>query len=56
MVLVAALRSHSGASRQLLTAALSAEYFVLISVPLMMEYEAVIDQTWASASFTGIRS
>jgi putative PIN family toxin of toxin-antitoxin system len=42
--LVAAFRSRSGASRQLLTAALSGEFFVLISVPLMMEYEAVL--TW----------
>ena len=41
-VLVAALRSDRGASRQLLIAALNREFEVLVSVPLMLEYEAVL--------------
>jgi putative PIN family toxin of toxin-antitoxin system len=41
-ILVAALRSRSGASRQLLLAALEREFELLISVPLMLEYEAVL--------------
>jgi putative PIN family toxin of toxin-antitoxin system len=41
-VLVAALRSDRGASRQLLIAALDREIDVLASVPLMVEYEAVL--------------
>jgi len=41
-VLVAALRSDRGASRQLLIRALDREIELLISVPLMVEYEAVL--------------
>jgi putative PIN family toxin of toxin-antitoxin system len=41
-VLVAALRSDQGASRQLLLAALDRRVVVLVSVPLMLEYEAVL--------------
>jgi putative PIN family toxin of toxin-antitoxin system len=41
-VLVAVLRSDRGASRQLLLAALNREIVVLASVPLMLEYEAVL--------------
>jgi len=41
-VLVAALRSDRGASRQLLLSALDREIEVLASVPLMVEYEAVL--------------
>jgi putative PIN family toxin of toxin-antitoxin system len=41
-VVVAALRSSEGASRQLLLAALGGHFELLISVPLMLEYEAVL--------------
>lgn len=41
-VLVAALRSSRGASRQLLLAALDRRFELLLSVPLMLEYEAVL--------------
>jgi len=41
-VLVAALRSDLGASRVLLVAALDQAYELLLSVPLVIEYEAVI--------------
>ena len=41
-VLVAALRSDAGASRQLLERALDQRYVLLLSVPLMIEYEAVL--------------
>lgn len=41
-VLVAALRSDRGASRKLLLAALDRRIEVLISVPIMLEYEAVL--------------
>jgi putative PIN family toxin of toxin-antitoxin system len=41
-VLVAALRSDRGASRQLLLAALNRRIVKLVSVPLMLEYEAVL--------------
>lgn len=40
-VLVAALRSDRGASRALLTDALGGRFPLLVSVPLMLEYEAV---------------
>lgn len=40
--MVAALRSDRGASRRLLLAALDQEILVLASVPLMIEYEAVL--------------
>jgi putative PIN family toxin of toxin-antitoxin system len=41
-VLVAALRSDRGASRQLLISVLDGSIEVLVSVPLMVEYEAVM--------------
>jgi len=41
-VLVAALRSDAGASRQLLERALDQRYVLLLSVPLMIEYEDVL--------------
>lgn len=40
--MVAALRSDAGASRKLLIAALSKRFDLLLSVPLMLEYEAVL--------------
>lgn len=44
-VLVAALRSQAGASRQLLLAALDLRFELLLSVPLILEYEAVLTRT-----------
>jgi putative PIN family toxin of toxin-antitoxin system len=44
-VLVAAFRSDLGASRQLLLAALDKRFELLLSVPLMLEYEAVLGRT-----------
>ena len=41
-VMVAALRSDGGASRQLLLAALNQRFELLLSVPLILEYEAVL--------------
>jgi predicted nucleic acid-binding protein len=41
-VIVAALRSDRGASRQLLLAALKRRFGLLLSVPLILEYEAVL--------------
>jgi putative PIN family toxin of toxin-antitoxin system len=41
-VVVAALRSNRGASRQLLRAALQRRFQLLLSVPLLLEYEAVL--------------
>lgn len=41
-VVVAAFRSGRGASRQLLLGALDHRFETLISVPLMLEYEAVL--------------
>ena len=41
-VLVAAFRSGLGASRQILEKALAGEFELLLSVPLMFEYEAVL--------------
>lgn len=41
-VVVAALRSDQGASRQLLLAALNQEFDLMLSVPLILEYEAVL--------------
>ena len=41
-IIVAALRSDRGASRQLLLAALNAQFTLLLSVPLILEYEAVL--------------
>jgi len=40
--MVAALRSSRGASRQLLLAALNRQFELLVSVPLIIEYEAVL--------------
>jgi predicted nucleic acid-binding protein len=40
--MVAALRSNAGASRQLLIHALTRRFDLLLSVPLMLEYEAVL--------------
>ena len=40
--MVAALRSPAGASRQLLVAALEKKFELLLSVPLMIEYESVL--------------
>ena len=39
---MAALRSDRGASRQLLLAALNRRFELLLSVPLILEYEAVL--------------
>lgn len=41
-VIVAATRSDAGASRQLLIAALESRFELLLSVPLVLEYEAVL--------------
>ena len=41
-VLVAAFRSGSGASRRILEAALGGRFVLLLSVPLMLEYESVL--------------
>lgn len=41
-VMVAALRSNRGTSRQLLMAAVEGVFLVLAPVPLMIEYEAVL--------------
>lgn len=41
-VMVAALRSAAGASRQLLLLALHHHFVLLLSVPLLLEYEAVL--------------
>jgi putative PIN family toxin of toxin-antitoxin system len=41
-VMVAALRSDKGASRQLLLASLARQFELLLSVPLILEYEAVL--------------
>ncbi|MEO8660611.1 MAG: putative toxin-antitoxin system toxin component, PIN family [Bryobacteraceae bacterium] len=41
-VLVAALRSDKGASRQLVALALDRKIELLVSVPLMVEYQAVL--------------
>jgi putative PIN family toxin of toxin-antitoxin system len=41
-VMVAALRSELGASRQLLIAALNRQFELLLSVQLMLEYESVL--------------
>jgi len=43
-VLVAAFRSDAGASRQVLEAALDGLFELLLSVPLMLEYEAVLSR------------
>ena len=43
--MVAALRSGRGASRQLLVGALEKRFVLLMSVPLMIEYESVLMRT-----------
>ena len=43
-VMVAAFRSDQGASRQLLLAALDERFKLLLSVPLMLEYESVLSR------------
>ena len=43
-MLVAAFRSQAGASRQLLLAALAHRFGLLLSVPLILEYEAVLNR------------
>ena len=43
-MIVAAVRSGRGASRVLLTAALERKYTLLASVPLMLEYESVLNR------------
>lgn len=40
--MVAAIRSDMGASRRLLRASLERQFTLLVSVPLMIEYEAVM--------------
>ena len=44
-VLVAAVRSDQGASRQLVLSAFDGQYRLLLSVPLVIEYEAVLTRT-----------
>ena len=44
-MLVAAIRSDRGASRQLLLSALDGKIGALVSVPLMVEYEAVLTRS-----------
>jgi putative PIN family toxin of toxin-antitoxin system len=44
-VVVAAQRSDRGASRQLLLSALDTDVELLLSVPLMVEYEAVLSRS-----------
>jgi putative PIN family toxin of toxin-antitoxin system len=43
-VVVAALRSKEGASRQVLLAALARRFELALSVPLVLEYEAVLNR------------
>ena len=42
VVMVAAIRSDAGASRRVLVAGLERHFTMLVSVPLMLEYEAVM--------------
>ncbi|AEO47932.1 putative toxin-antitoxin system toxin component, PIN family [Rhodospirillum rubrum] len=44
-IMVAAIRSDAGASRLLLVAALKRRFTVLASVPLLIEYQAVMTRT-----------
>ncbi len=44
-VLVAAIRSDAGASRRLVENALDERYSLMVSVPLMVEYEAVLTRS-----------
>lgn len=50
-VMVAALRSSSGSSRQLLLGALAGQFELLVSVPLFLEYEAVLTRPEQLAAF-----
>ena len=43
-VMVAAFRSQMGASRQILLAAVARRFELLLSVPLILEYEAVLNR------------
>jgi putative PIN family toxin of toxin-antitoxin system len=54
-VLVAALRSSRGASRQILFGALDRRFELLLSVPLILEYEAVLTRPehLAACALTG---
>jgi putative PIN family toxin of toxin-antitoxin system len=52
-VIVAATRSDAGASRQLLLAALSECFELLLSVPLALEYEAVLKRPEQIAASRG---
>ena len=59
-VLVAAFRSDAGASRRVLLAALAQRFELLLSVPLMFEYEAVLNRpehmTASGASTEDVRA
>ncbi len=50
-VMVAALRSSRGASRQLLLGALTHRFELLLSVPLLLEYEAVLTRAEQLTAF-----
>ena len=50
-VMVAAFRSGRGASRQLLLCALARRFELLLSVPLVLEYEAVLTRTEQLTAF-----
>jgi putative PIN family toxin of toxin-antitoxin system len=43
--MVAALRSDQGASRRLVTSALDGDFELLVSAPLMVEYEAILTKS-----------
>lgn len=51
-VIVAALRSSTGASRQLLLEALRGTFELLLSVPLILEYEAVLTRPANLSAFS----
>jgi len=55
-VVVAGFRSASGASRQLLVAALQGRFELLMSVPLVLKYEAVLTRPAQLAAMDGSRS
>jgi putative PIN family toxin of toxin-antitoxin system len=50
-VMVAAFRSSRGASRQLLLGALARRFELLLSVPLLLEYEAVLTRVEQLSAF-----
>jgi len=55
-VIVAAFRSNNGASRRVLDAALARRFNLLLSVPLMLEYESVLSRPeHLAASGVGIK-